>query len=360
MTAVRRRWFVLVSGALGALWSVCMSRPAANASQPPKVAAPTVKRQVDWQGHRGARGLRPENTLAGFAHALGLGVTTLELDLGVTRDGVVVISHDPELNPDHTRDANGRWLETTRPALFSLTLAELRRYDVGRLRPGTAYALRFASQAAVDGERVPTFAELAALVRRSGNTQVRFNVETKIDPRFPQRTLAPEAFADAVIDVLRAEGLAARSTIQSFDWRTLRRVQTRAPEIARVCLTSQSVDDTVQAGRAGPSPWLGGLDADDFGGSVPRLVQAAGAAVWSPFYGDVTAATVAQAHELGLRVVVWTANEPELIDALLDMGVDGIISDYPDRLRQAAQRHGLAYPEPTPVDLQPAAGKAAP
>lgn len=343
MKSTRPRTLLLLAAlGAGATWSLPMplaNDPARSASPP----TPAVRR-VDWQGHRGARGLRPENTLAGFAHALSLGVTTLELDLGVTRDGVVVISHDPELNRDHTRDADGQWLVGPGPALFSLTFAELQRYDVGRLRPGTAYAQRFAAQVPVDGERVPSFAQLAALVRRLGDSAVRFNVETKIDPRFPARTLAPDAFADAVVAVLRAEGLAERSTIQSFDWRTLRRVQARAPEIATVCLTSQGLDDTVQAGGRGPSPWLAGLDADDFGGSVPRLVKAAGAPIWSPFHGDVTAALVTQAHELGLRVVVWTANEPDLIDHLLDLGVDGIISDYPDRLREAAQRKHLPYP----------------
>ncbi len=141
----------------------------------------------DLQGHRGARGLRPENTLAAFAHALSIGVTTLELDTAVTRDGVVVVSHDSELNPDITRDASGEWLRATGPAIFSLTYAEVLKYDVGRTKPGSAYALRFKDQVAKDGERIPRLSDLFALVMKTGNTKVRFNIETKLDPRNPGR-----------------------------------------------------------------------------------------------------------------------------------------------------------------------------
>src|SRR5262245_51212826 len=154
----------------------------------PVVAANAEARSVtlfDLQGHRGARGLRPENTLAGFAFALELGVSTLELDCGVTRDGVVVVSHDPVLNPDHTRGKDGQFLAAAGPAISSLDYAELQRYDVGRLRPGTQYATRFPGQQAVDGERVPRLADVFALVRSRGDADVRFNVETKISPAEP-------------------------------------------------------------------------------------------------------------------------------------------------------------------------------
>jgi glycerophosphoryl diester phosphodiesterase len=324
-----------------------MTMPSAPSPSPAPNSAP---RAFDLQGHRGARGLAPENTLAGFARALTLGVTTLELDLGLTRDGVVVVSHDAVLNPDHTRDASGGWLEAPGPAIFSLTFGELGRYDVGRLRPGTAYAARFPGQAAADGQRIPAFREVAALVRRAGNAHVRFNVETKLDPRFPARTPAPEAFAEAVVRVLREEGLTERAIVQSFDWRTLRHVRRLAPGISLSCLTlQQGEDDNVQLGRPGPSPWLDGLDADDFGGSVPRLVKAAGAEIWSPHFADLTPAAVREARQLGLTLLPWTANEPEHLEMLIDAGVDGIITDYPDRLRTALQRRGLSLPEPTPA-----------
>jgi glycerophosphoryl diester phosphodiesterase len=327
---------VLLGGAL----------PRVRASTP----SPSPPALFDLQGHRGARGLAPENTLAAFTRALGLGVTTLELDTGITRDGAVVVTHDERLNPDFTRDGAGRWIDPPGPALFALTLAEVRRYDVGRLRPGTPYAARFPEQEPADGQRVPTLDEVFALAAKARNASVRFNVETKLDPRHPELTAAPEPFADAVIAVIRGARMADRTTLQSFDWRTLRYAQRLAPEIKTVCLTVQQPgDDNVQVGKPGPSPLLGGLDVDDFGGSVPKLVRAAGCAVWSPNALDLEPGSVAEAHAQALKVVPWTVNEESAMNALAQSGVDGIITDYPDRLRRVLARRGVTLPAPTRV-----------
>jgi glycerophosphoryl diester phosphodiesterase len=308
-------------------------------------------RPFDLQGHRGARGLAPENTLVAFARALTLGVTTLELDLAVTKDGVVVVSHDPLLNRDVARAADGRWLEKPGPPIHSLTRAELAAYDVGRLRSDSAYARQFPAQVPVDGTRIPELADIYALAKKAGNDEVRFNIETKIDPSKPDETPAPAAFVDAVVKVVRAAKATARTTIQSFDWRTLRRVHDVAPEIETVCLTTQGLtEDTVQTSRAGASPWLGGLDVDDFGGSVPRLVQATGCKVWSPNARNVDREKVAEAHALGLKVIPWTVNAQEDMRAQIDLGVDGLITDRPDVLRSVMQEKGLALPRPTPVE----------
>ncbi len=310
------------------------------------LAAPAAA--FDLQGHRGARGLAPENTLPGFAKALEIGVDTLEMDLGVTKGGVVVVSHDPRLNADITRGPDGAWLRSTGPALHELELEELQRYDVGRIRPGSRYAARFPEQEPVDGARIPTLAEVVALTRASGADEVRFNLETKISPTAPELTPAPEDFARAVVDVVRAEGIEGRTTIQSFDWRTLREVQRIAPEIPTVCLTVESSWlDNLMRGRHGAPPWTAGFDVDDFGGSVPDLVAAAGCRVWSPEFGDLRADELARAHELGLGVIVWTVNERDDMARLLEMGVDGIITDYPDRLREVMAARGMDLPEPT-------------
>jgi len=304
----------------------------------------------DLQAHRGGRGLRPENTLAAFRYALGLGVTTLELDCGVTKDGIVVVSHDSLLNPDITRGPDGQYLAQPGPAIVDLGYDELRRYDVGRLRAGSDYAAGFPDQQAADGERIPRLADVFALAQQAGNTAVRFNVETKLDPLHPLETVSPIAFARALVDVVRGAGMASRTTVQSFDWRTLRLLRELAPEIALVALTDQQPDeDTIEAGKPGKSPWLGDLDVDDHGGSVPQLVKELGAAVWSPHARDVTPVLVIEAHSLGISVVPWTVNDPKDMALAIGAGVDGLITDRPDLLRKLLESKGMPLPAPTPV-----------
>ena len=306
---------------------------------------PGCATRLDLQGHRGARGLAPENTLAAFSKALEVGVTTLELDVGITRDGVVVVSHDRYLNPDVARDAQGQHLNQRGPVIASLTFAELQRYDVGRLKPGSNYAKSFPQQQAVDGERVPALKALFDLVVQRGAGDVRFNIETKISPAVPEDTLAPEPFVRALIAEIRNAGLTRRATIQSFDWRTLLIAQKEAPEIVTVYLTSQQgAGDTVQVGKPGASIWLAGFDVDDYGGSVPKTVKAAGGTVWSPNFKDVTEPLVREAQSLGLKVVPWTVNDEADWSRLLDWKVDGIITDYPDRLRTLMKARGMALP----------------
>jgi glycerophosphoryl diester phosphodiesterase len=307
-------------------------------------AVPRLAGAFDLQGHRGARGLAPENTLAGFRRAIEIGVSTLELDLTMTRDGVLVVSHDPVLNPDVVRGPDGQWLAQPGPAIHALTLAELRRFDVGRLDPRSRYAQQWPQQTAVDGERIPTLAEVVTLVRASGRS-VRLNAETKVRPDRPAEAPPPEVFAKAVVDVWRAERLEAIASVQSFDWRTLIEIRRLAPEIRTVCLTIQQAGfDNVQRGRPGVSPWTAGLDVDDVEGSVPRLAQRAGCAVWSPFFREVTPEIVREATGLGLEVIPWTVNDKADMGRLIDAGVHGIITDYPDRLRQVMADRSLPLP----------------
>ena len=264
---------------------------------------------MDVQGHRGARGHLPENTLPAFAKALEFGVTTLELDTGVTRDGVVVVHHDRRLNPDVAR-LDGKWVKAPAPTIFSLSFDELQRYDVGRIRPGSEYADRFPHQEPLDGTRIPRLSELFAL---AGKTKVRFNIETKLVPTHPDETLGPELFARALIGEIRKAGVERRTTIQSFDYRTLKIVEREAPEIGTVYLT----------------------EAKD---SIPAHVHEAGAKIWSPDFHALKRETVEEAHRLGIRVVVWTVNEPADIQRMIHWQLDGVISDYPDRVLKALNR----------------------
>jgi glycerophosphoryl diester phosphodiesterase len=302
-----------------------------------------ANRLFDVQGHRGARGLAPENTLPAFSRALDLGVTTLELDCGITRDGVVVISHDRRLNPAITRDDTGRWLTHAGPAIRDLTWAELQRYDVGRIDAQSPYAGRFPHQQAIDGTRIPRLSDLFALVRERGDENVRFNIETKLSPLAPDETAAPELFVETLLETISNAGMQARVIVQSFFWRTLRLVQERMPDAPTSYLTAAQSDP--HNAIAGPTAalWTDGFDVLDFDGSVPRMIEAAGGVLWSPDYGELSDEAIGDAHSCGLLVVPWTVNSESDMERLIACGVDGLISDYPNVLVRVAGQ-SLASP----------------
>lgn len=308
----------------------------------------------DLQGHRGARGLAPENSLPGLEAALAIGVTTLELDLGLTADGELVVHHDRRLDPERTRRA-GRWLyrEETPPALTGLTLADLQRYGVGRVRPDSAVAARFPDRAGEDGVTIPSLRTYLALAEALSGGRMRYNLETKLVPDDPESSADPRDFAEILVAVLGELGVSARSTVQSLDWRSLQAVQVLAPEIATAYLTAeQPWLDNLRRGRPGVSPWTAGFDIDDHEGSAAALIDHLGGAIWSPCYRDLREADLREAKRLGLRVVVWTVNDPGDMSSLIDLGVDGIITDYPDRLRAVMETKGLPLPARFPESLE--------
>jgi glycerophosphoryl diester phosphodiesterase len=263
----------------------------------------------------------------------------------MTKDGVVVISHNPNLNPDLVRDSDGHWLAGPGPQIRALTFAELRRYDIGRINPTSQYARSFPEQRAADGERFPKLSELFDLAKASGKA-LRFNIETKITPTSGANTPDPATFARLVLAVVREANVADRVTLQSFDWRTLIEMKRLAPEIETSCLTIQTANDNTvqQAPDGGPSPWHAGLALRDHGGSLPALVKAAGCGTWSMFWRNLTPKDLTEAHALGLKVLPWTVNERDQMRSLIDMGVDGIITDYPDRLREVMAEKKMALP----------------
>jgi glycerophosphoryl diester phosphodiesterase len=279
-------------------------------------------------GHRGARGLYPENTLAGFEGALALGVDALELDVALTADGVVVVSHDPAVNPDLARDAAGTWLRGPGPLIRSLTAAELAAYDVGRLRPGSAYAALFPEQSPRDGERIPRLAEVLRL-----GTGAAFVIELKTFPGDSGRGARGPELAEAVVAVADAAGATSRITVEGFDWRGPRHLRRVRPDVRLAWLTrAETVRDAAL--------WWDGPVPGDFGGSVPRAVAAEGGPVWAPDHIDLTRDQLDEAHALGLAVIPWTVNDPADMARLIAWGVDGIVTDRPDRARQVLAAMG--------------------
>lgn len=278
-----------------------------------------MKRFCAIIGHRGARGLFPENTLEGFAATLALGIDAIELDVALTADGVVVVTHDPALNPNLTRDANGAWLEAPTPLLRSLRAADLSAYDVGRLRPGTEYSALYPDQSPHDGACIPS---LDAVLRLDRSAQ--FVIELKTFPGEPERSASGAELADAVLAVADAADATSRVTVEGFDWRGPRHLRRVRPDARLAWLTrAETVRDA--------AIWWGGPLPADFGGSVPRAVAAEGGPVWAPDHNDLTEALVHEAHALGLQVVPWTVNDPADMRRLIGWGVDGLVTDRPDR-----------------------------
>ena len=283
--------------------------------------------------------------MAGFVHALDLGAATIETDLLVTRDDVVVCHHDPALNPDITRGPDGRWLAQPGPLVRKLTFAELQQFDVGRINPASTLAQRFPAQVPVDGARIPALDELIALTRARGR---RLNLEIKTSPLHPHDTAAPEHVAALTIAAVRRTGMEQHVTIQAFDWRCVLASRHHAPEIATNCLTMQDAElDSLAPLNGHPSPWLGGFDPAEHGHSVPRLVTATGSTTWAPYFPNLDDDALAEAHALGLKVTPWTVNDPADMARLVAMGVDGLITDYPERARPVLDQYrSISQPLP--------------
>lgn len=327
MTPVNPWCFRLVLG----LWLCCL------------MGSVQAQRFIDLQGHRGARGLLPENTLAGFELAARLGVTTLELDVLVTLDDELVISHDPALNPDITRDAQGRFLSAPGPEIRSLRWQDLQAYDVGRIQPGTRYARTFAQQTPQDGARIPRLRDLFERMQALGHHRLRYAIETKITPHHPGQTPRPERFVQLLLALVDAYGLRERVQILSFDWRILQAVQQQSPGLPTVYLTAQlPALDNVQRQRPEGSPWAAGRVLAHYP-SLPHMIRAAGGTHWSSFWRELDAQQVQQAQALGLKVLAWTVNDRDTMARMLDLGVDGLVTDRPDLAIELLRERGLRW-----------------
>ncbi|TMR94353.1 glycerophosphodiester phosphodiesterase family protein [Nonomuraea basaltis] len=321
----------------------------------PGVAAADRGQAFDLQAHRGGLGLVVESSVAAFANALELGVSTLELDVQITEDGQAVVTHDRRISARKCRD--------TAPAVpgdpefpyvgkcvNTLTLRQVRTMDCG-----SQTLAEFPGQRAVPGAPMATLREVFDLVDRYRAHGVKLNVETKVEAGAPSETAPREQFVQVTLREIRRAGMLRQVTVQSFDWGALMRMRELEPRLPLVALTNR---DFLQTGQPGASPWLGGIDVDDFGGDPLKAVKSFGADAFSPVHGFpqngkitdpgyvpyVTKDMVDQAHALGLKVIPWTIDDEPTLNKLMDDGVDGIITDYPDRLRAVMAQRGLKPP----------------
>jgi glycerophosphoryl diester phosphodiesterase len=320
---------------------------------------------IQIYAHRGARAFAPENTLPGFKTGLRIGTDWVDMDVVLTKDGEVLVSHDLLLNPNITRNAKGEFLPPDRDpreyAAKNLTLEELQRFDVGRLNPNSAYAKFFPDQFPADGARMPTLREVVRYVNKAAHDKVGFEIEMKTDPLHPERTPDPGTFAAALYKVMKEEGILGRAEIQAFDWRCLYELQKLDEQVKTAYLSSRENEQGGAVSFFDPDPkraglWTGGKLVGDYGDSIPKMVHTLGGFAWEPEDATLTKEALDEAHNLGLKVVVWswpeklkTAFDAKLVDKLITWGVDGIVTDDPGRLASMLAARGLHVPERCPA-----------
>lgn len=303
-------------------------------------------------GHRGVRGLSPENTLPAYRTALAIGVDYVDMDVGMTRDGTVVVTHDIALNPNITRDSRGQWISADNILVKDLTVSQLQSYDVGRIKPGTAYSHLFPYQYAVDHTYIPTLKQVIDYVKQASGNQIAFQIEIKTDPTLPQLTASPRVFAEAIAQILQDEDIVERTIIQAFDYRCLLELQKINPKITTAYLTAYEEESNLYSSDSQLAGlWTAGHLLKNYANSIPKMIASLGGKIWGPQDIELTPALVNEAHSFGLEVVPWSWPEKtgtemnvSFTEKLIATGIDGIITDRPDILRGLMAARGMQLP----------------
>ncbi|WP_261133970.1 glycerophosphodiester phosphodiesterase [Bacillus sp. Marseille-Q3570] len=316
----------------------------------------------DLQAHRGGIGHTVESTIASFSKALEMGVSTLELDVQITEDHKAVVTHDRKISGEKCQDTGPAVTGDPEYPYVGKYIKNLTFDQVRTLDCGSQTLQQFPGQHPSPGARMPLLSEVFDLVDRYRANKVWMNIETKVEAGAPEETAPREEFVQIVAREVREAGMLNRVTIQSFDWGALMRMREIEPRLPLVALTNGP--QFLEPGQPGASPWLGGIDIDDFGGDLVTAAHSFGADAISPVHGFpqngkisdenyepyVTKQMVEKAHRYGMKVIPWTVDDTATMDKLIADGVDGIITDYPDRLRRVMEQNGFKLPKryPTP------------
>ena len=269
-------------------------------------------KKIDLQGHRGCRGLMPENTIAAMLHSIDLGVTTLEMDVVITKDKKVVLSHETFMNPEIATPPNGQQFSSPKDKsynIYQMTYEEVSKWDVG-IKPNP----KFPTQKKMPATK-PLLSDVIAAVEEyvklHHHKPLNYNIETKCAPASDGISHpAPEEFVALLVDVITKGNVATRTTIQSFDKRSLQVLHHSYPSIKTSFLIDGSNKKTPEA-----------LIAEL--GFHPSFL--------SPAYALINQEYVEACKKVKLKLIAWTVNEEADIEKMAALGVDGIISDYPDR-----------------------------
>jgi len=275
----------------------------------------------DVQGHRGCRGLYPENTLAGFRYAMEtVGVDTIELDVGISKDLILVVNHDTYLNPERTMK-DGSFI-SEKIYIKDLTLEQIKTYSVGRIQN----RFSFFKQKQLNEEPIPTLQEVIDLVisfNKSSEKKIKMNIETKIDALEPHQTYESHIFVNLLLEIIEKNNIEEVVSIQSFYWKPIMDIKKQAPQIRTVALLSKT--------RLKDLEWFNGIDPEDYS-SFAEFIKASNADCLSMNYMDISEQQIFDVQSLGIKVIPYTINDEATMRRFISLGVNGIITDYPDVL----------------------------
>lgn len=315
----------------------------------------------DLEAHRGGRDERPENTLYSEAYAMQVGVSTIELDTQLTKDGQLVVSHNPVMNPNITKGPDGKYVPAGKYDLRTMTLAEIKKFTIGEMNPkcGDYWEGHGRTQLQMPNVHFNTLDDEFELAKTYGNDKIIWNVETKLYGAPTEGYINqpdPVTFTKKVYECIKKHHMENRVMLQSFDWRTLVEMRKLDPTITLVALCNEQpswgpdlYNTTLELSRPGPSRWLAGLDIHDFNGDFVAAAHMVAADVISPYYAELSLQLIDEAHSYGMKVVPWTVDNKKDMVKLLEMGVDGIITDKPALLREVLISRGVPVPAPTPA-----------
>ena len=294
-------------------------------------------------GHRGARGDLPENTLESFKYLFDNNINAYETDILISKDLIPVITHDFRLEPSFTKDSEGNWIEDENIKIFDLTYEELLKFDVGSINKLSRYGRRFVNQKPLENQRIPKLSELLDLSSKNKSENLLINLEIKSTPDEENLTPAPEDTVKLVVNEINKSNLKDKIIVSSFDWRTLTEIKNQYPEISRAYLTYQQVRGMkIKKTIYNRSPWMSFLPFyEDH--ELPKIIKSQGGKAWHPYRKDITKKLVDISHQEDLPVNVWTVNEEYEMLKMIEYGVDGIMTDYPLRLKELCEKENIKW-----------------
>ena len=293
-------------------------------------------------GHRGARGDLPENTLESFKYLFENNINAYETDILISKDLVPVITHDFRLDPSFTKDNEGNWIEDENIKIFDLTYEELSKFDVGSVNKLSRYGRRFINQKKLENQRIPKLSDLLDLSSKNKSEKLLINLEIKSTPEEENLTPEPEDTVKLIMNDINESSLKDKIIISSFDWRTLSVIKNQYPEIPRAYLTQHLTGININQTIYNRSPWLSFLPYyEDH--ELPKIIKSQGGKAWHPYRKDITKKLVDISHQEELPVNVWTVNKEYEMLKMVEYGVDGIMTDYPLRLKELCEKENIKW-----------------